>query len=215
MKGGLSYLWIIVAALALGVLFALLSTDKDESGGSPFSRTPRIDQTAAVVTEISKIAQFTTACFYEDKIVRKTKYRGIERGLLRIMPIDSVEAATIIFIAHSNVKAGYDLSRLTMDDISFEGDTLVMRLPPARILDVIVNPSDWELYHRRGSWSHEEIRELQNRALEEIRGEAVAGGLLQKAETSGEERLRTLLESLGFNNIRFTHSPILIKQMLP
>ena len=226
MKNREQLLWIVVTALVLGLGFAAFSSWSHKAAKMPHSRQLTADRTAVVVDQIRNMAALTTACFYEDKIVHEGKYRPQMRrqgrrgpsssalhNILGLGPgregvvTDSVETATLIFIAHSNVKAGFDLSGLTQDDIAICGDTLVVTLPPVRILDVVVNPSDWELYHRHGSWDYSEIQDVQRRAIEEIRGDAVRNSLLQQAEEAGCRRLESLLVSFGFPLVRVEAAP--------
>ncbi len=48
-----------------------------------FKHELSIDKTANVVTQIKKIAEFTTACYYEEMIIQKDKYKYRERKLYR------------------------------------------------------------------------------------------------------------------------------------
>ena len=115
--------------------------------------------------------------------------------------VDSTKVGTIVFIVKSKVRAGFDLSQLGEEDVVVKGDTLSIKLPEAEIFDIIVNPSDWEIYHREGDWEDAEIRDIQSKAKDAIREDAVSYGLLEKAESCGKDELISLFKTFGFSNV--------------
>lgn len=115
--------------------------------------------------------------------------------------VDSTKVGTIVFIVKSKVRAGFDLSQLGEEDVVVKGDTLSIKLPEAEIFDIIVNPSDWEMFYREGDWEDAEIRAIQSKAKDAIREDAIAYGLLEKAESCGKEELVSLFKTFGFSNV--------------
>lgn len=223
---------ILIAAIAVGlsVFSSVFVFDPFKLGinfiGNLFDDKLEIAKTANVVTEIKKISEFTTACFYEDKIIDETRYRKFDRqisgGLLNsaknkalkivgaeydpsasevVTVKDSTKTGRIIWIVKTKVRAGYDLSKVSEGDLTVSGDTLSIKLPEVEIFDILANPSDWEPYHREGDWEDAEIREVQSRAKELIREDAIAFGLLDKAATNGKEELTSLFKTFGFAEV--------------
>jgi len=115
--------------------------------------------------------------------------------------VDSTKVGTIVFIVKSKVRAGFDLSQLGEEDVVVKGDTLSIKLPEAEIFDIIVYPSDWEMFYREGDWEDAEIRAIQSKAKDAIREDAIAYGLLEKAESCGKEELVSLFKTFGFSNV--------------
>lgn len=277
---------IVIIAAAVIIFLSLFSLvfvfDPFKLNLNFLGRELTIDKTANVITEIKKISEFTTACFFEDKIIQEKKYEKVERKInlkeqrrknletvsnaagsswsklkkaaksavdkvkessdttvkgiassvgkatkdivvatgssvkdfadssaadikdlitADEIVIDSTEVGMIVLTVKTKVRAGVDLSKIEEGDIRVSGDTLRVKLPPVEIFDIIVNPSDWEIFHREGDWADEEIRTIQSKAKDAIREDAIAFGLLEKAESNGKEELTSLFNTFGFPNV--------------
>lgn len=158
-----------------------------------------IDQTANVVEHIRKISEFTTACYYEEYVIQRKKPASDNAMLKRIMTTPE-----IVLMAKGRVRAGFDLSKISADDMSFSGDTLRVVLPAPEIFDVITNPSDYEIFVEQGGWTHEEITELQIGGRERVLANAIDDNILQKADSIGRERLTHLFQTFGFGVVKLT-----------
>lgn len=241
MKKTILLIVIIVAALA--VFSSVFVFDPFKLNLSLFKHELSIDKTANVVTQIKKISEFTTACYYEELVIQKDKYDFFERKLYKEnasdetngdikqsssawnklkgaaskavkaikhedssetnydVVIDSTKVGSIVFIVKTKVRAGFDLSKIKEGDLVVKGDTLSIRLPSPEIFDIIANPSDWEIYHRKGDWTDEEIRAIQSGAKEDIRQDAIDYGILEKAEKFGHESMTSLFKTFGFAEV--------------
>ena len=187
-----------------------------------FKNELAIDKTANVITEIKKISEFTTACYYEDKIIDHKKYEYFDRevkkgkssGILSSLTSvfssdtnkvevvkDSTESGRIVYIVRTKVKAGYDFSKIEEGGITVQGDTLCVKLPPVEIFDIIANPSDWTLYYHDGEWEDAEIRTLQSNSKAGIKQDAINAGIIEKAETYGKEEIAMLFKTFGFKEV--------------
>ena len=164
----------------------------------------KIDETANVVTEIRKIAQFTSACYYEDIILKETKANESLGGKVvntfskKDKPILEDE---IVIVASGNVRAGFDLSKLSEKDIVIRDSILEVTLPKAKIFEVIVNPSDFDIYIEDGTWSHEQVTKVENKAMNKIRKDAINDGLLDKATELGVAKLTELFKTFGYKEV--------------
>lgn len=164
----------------------------------------KIDKTANVVEEIKKIGEFTSACYYEELVVKQSKKSDFnESGLGKLAKVitDEDMMDEIVIIANGKVRAGFDLNKLKDGDINVKGDTLSLTLPETEIFDVIINPSGYEIYVEDGKWSHEEVTELVTNARKELEQNAIAYQLKKKAEEIGITKLKTLFGTFGFNTI--------------
>lgn len=72
---------IIITAVGLGIFSSVFVFDPFKLNINFFGKALSIEKTANVITEIKKISEFTTACFYEDKIVQESKYKYDERKI--------------------------------------------------------------------------------------------------------------------------------------
>ena len=186
---------IIVILLVGAYLYLKPSLD----WGSLFGKPLEIDPTANVVEHIRKISEFTTACYYEEYVIQHKKPASDNAMFNSIMATPE-----IVLMAKGRVRAGFDLGKLSADDISFSGDTLRVVLPAPEIFDVITNPSDYEIFVEQGGWTHEEITELQIGGRERVLANAMEDNILQKADSIGRERLTALFQTFGFGVVELT-----------
>ena len=191
---------IMTAAIVVALLVGACMFLKPSLGWGWLTGKPlEIDPTANVVEHIRKISEFTTACYYEEYVIRHTKPASDNSMLNRIMTTPE-----IVLMAKGRVRAGLDLSKISADDMSFSGDTLRVVLPAPEIFDVITNPSDYEIFIEQGGWTHEEITELQIGGRERVLANAMDDKILQKADSIGRERLTALFQTFGFGVVELT-----------
>ena len=86
--------------------------------------------------------------------------------------------------------------------IGDEGDSLFIAIPPAKVLEVIVNPSDVETFVEKGSWSQQETNELVRIASQHIQDNAVKHKLLEKAEKVGRDKLKEFFKVLHYRYVK-------------
>ena len=96
------------------------------------------------------------------------------------------------------MRAGFDLSKVTEDKINIKNDTIGITLPEPEIFDVIINPSDYEMYIEEGKWSHEEVTALQTNYRAQLLAKAQERGILNKAKEAAKKRLESLFMTFGF-----------------
>ena len=97
------------------------------------------------------------------------------------------------------------------EDIRFVKDTVFIQLPEAQYLDVIINPSDFEVFAESGSWNHAQVTYLQDAARERLIRGADGYGLKRKAYEGAMDAITTLVEAAGYTYVRFDHRPSYIK----
>lgn len=273
---------VVAVVVVLGLFSSVFVFDPFKLNLNFLGHELTIDKTANVITEIKKISEFTTACFFEDKIVDRNKYKYFEKKInhkeqrdqnlgtvkqsaksawqkmksqtqaaidnvkqsldtttkdkaatlgtaakdilvasgssakdlvVSSAPaikdlvttddviIDSTVVGRIVFTVTTKVRAGFDLSKIEEGDLRVSGDTLYVKLPPVEIFDIIANPSDWNIFYRNGNWEDNEIRAIQSKAKDAIREDALAFGLLEKAESCGKDELISLFKTFGFSNV--------------
>ena len=83
MKKTINRTIILVAAIVAGVAVfsSVFVFDPFKLNLSIFKHELSIDKTANVISKIKKISEFTTACYYEELVIQKDKYKYFERKL--------------------------------------------------------------------------------------------------------------------------------------
>lgn len=189
---------LTIAAVIVAVIAAVLLLRNTRKGGF-FHHKLKIDDTASVVTGVRSLSALVSACYNDEVILTSHKQRSVNAFGA---PVGSVEDE-ICIIATGQARAGVDLSEIGPDDMYVNGDTLMIKLPVAKIFDVIVNPSDFEIFAEEGKWSHADVVAVESQASARIRRDALSAGILEKASSSAQTQIRSLLRSFGFNEIIF------------
>ena len=161
-------------------------------------KKPTIAETKNVVEHVREISEFTTACYYEEFVVHETKMVAKE-GLLGFHKEQPDSAQNeLVLLLKGIARAGFDLSKLTEGNLVAKSDTLTINLPAPELFDVIINPSDYEVFVEKGKWSHEEIQAFQVQAKEQLRTHALEEDIIGKAKIEGKERLANLFKTFGY-----------------
>jgi len=192
----------VLALVAAGAAAYMNSSKLRDLFSGLFSSELKIDDTANVVTEIKNISEFVCVCFYDEVVLDETKSSdNLANNLMSKIGQSSVSTDELCLIANGKVRAGFDLSKVAESDLRISHDTLMLSLPEAEIFDVIVNPSNFEIYVEDGSWSHEQVVAVEGQAKEKIRKEAIESGILEKANTIGRQKLVDMFKTFGFKAV--------------
>ena len=181
-------------------------------------RTLSIDDTPVIITKIRSLGELTTACYYDEMVLSRTKQNAFSSSALGSLAREGLGKDVddhLVIIAKGTVRAGVDLMDMTEEDIRFVGDTAYIRLPAPQYLDVIVNPSGFEVFAESGKWSHEEVTGLQNTARQRLLMGADHYGLKSKAYAGAMDAVTELLAASGYTYIRFDHPGSYIRMPLP
>ena len=188
---------LIVVSLLIGGFFIL----KYNPFGweIDFFCEPKIDDTENIVEEVKKISEFTTACYYEEFVIHEKKLvpRSFDLQKIFTQEVDSVENEIVLLVS-GKVRAGFNLSKISEADFVVVSDTLSVKLPSSEVFDVIINPSNYEIFVETGKWSHEEIQQFQIEAKQRLLENAMQEKILDKATEVGLERLENLFKTFGF-----------------
>lgn len=192
---------VIVVAIVTAVF--IYSNNKFSFDFDFFGGDLEIDKTENVIQEIKKISELTTICYYKEVVIKDKKseptmFDPIKKAIK--MGGDSC-SYEVVLIAKGKVRAGFNLEKISEKDITIDSGTLTIEVPCAEILDVIVNPSDYEVYNEEGNWSHEDIVKVQNKTAAKIKQDALNDGIIEKANRYGTEKLEMLFKPLGFKNV--------------
>ena len=168
------------------------------------SRELEIERTAAIVEQVRSIGELSSAGFYEE-LVLTDRDESYFSELMRASGLSRLTGRVdFVIICKGRVRAGFDLTKIQASDFSLSGDTLHLILPPVEILDVVLNPADYE--HFSGHRTHEETTAILLQAKQRLRSDAIREGILNQAELSAEAHLRRLLSAMGYREVLITFS---------
>jgi hypothetical protein len=151
----------------------------------------KIEETPVIIQQVKNIAQMFTQTFYDEYVY--------DTGVIRTPPFNANKR--LIFIAKGEVIAGFDLSELNEKSILRRDKSIVVKLPPARILDVVINPSGFETFMEEGSISFEETKKYHEDARRIFERNARDKGILKNSAEQGRQMLEKFFRLLGFESV--------------
>ncbi len=191
MKRNLIFICLILLISSIAVWFFVFKQD---------SANTRVS-TTAVITELKALNRLETAVFTVEKIVdAQTATEG------RIQ--EFLFGDKLLLIAHGQVIAGIDLSKLDQSDIQIAEKNISITLPAAQILFVNIDNNKTSVYDRRTGLFSKGDKNLEAEARREaeqsIRLAACEGGILDVASENARKQLTVLFRTLQFESISIT-----------
>ena len=202
--------FILAALLVGGLLYIGGKINLIPSWDDLFRPKPVVvDQTPIIVQQVRNIAQLMTIETWSEIVADSAKIpeRSLFGNILRhspYIPIGSLQTDKLVLIVKGKVIAGLDLSRLDANAIRVKEDTVSLRLPRARILDVLINPSDVEVFSEKGKWEPAAITRVQQAARNTIVQNALNQQVLRRAEEKGSALISDLMRNSGYKEVRIT-----------
>jgi hypothetical protein len=164
-----------------------------------------VDETPLLVAQIKNIAQLMTVEAYNEVVVDSIRYPfGIPPRVFKAIPGNPLAffgASQLVLIVRGKVVAGVDLQKLDTSNIRLKGDSLLIQLPRAAVLDVITNPSDVETFIEQGDWDQPAATALTLQARDRMVQQAVAQGALQQADARARHLVHELFKNAGYKNV--------------
>lgn len=153
-----------------------------------------------LVKEVKNIAQLMTMSSYDEVVVDSTKSLStVFPGLFSAKAIS--KPTQLVIIAKGRIIAGTDLNELKEESVFIKGDSVSLLLPPAKVLDAIVNPSQFEIFIEETGWNEKEVNNLKVKARDLIVSRSIQQGLLKKADVKARQIMENFLRSAGFKKI--------------
>lgn len=198
---------ILLVIVALGML-ALLLLGRLISGFDPFNRQTVDRSQPAVLLALQDLSQYRAATG-EFQVIVDTEER------VRNLPTQLAGERTL-FVASGTVDAAVDFSDLSGDAVEVDDARrrVTIRLPAATLTTARVDPDASYVFSReRGlldrlagvfsdtPTSEQQLYQLAERKLQRAAGDS---GLVELANRNTEAMLRSLLGSLGFDDVTVT-----------
>ncbi len=194
--------WIAVVLLAI---LLLLSRQEKPAAGTIVNRT-------AVLQEIEALGKMELVRYNFREITEITEISETYFNLFKIGPDQK-----IALISTGEAVGCIDLTRLQERDITGEGDTLVITLPPPEICYYKLDMDKTRIYNLETNFMKDEkkfIQEAYKQAEDEIRQSALNSGILDQTRTNAELMLKPVFEQISGKTVilRFKMDTILPAQ---
>lgn len=183
----LTVILILVVVLGLLSIRNFFAEDKFEFNTS--SKT--------VIKELRELNRLETASFTIEKV--------IDAGTTGNRFQEILFGDRILLIAHGEVIAGFDLSKLKDEDVIVDKTTLRLILPRPEILVTRLDNEETRVYDRRQGLLTKGNNELESEARiaaeESIKEAACTGKILDEASKNARNQLTALFKTLGFTTV--------------
>ncbi|MEM9213806.1 MAG: DUF4230 domain-containing protein [Cyanobacteria bacterium P01_F01_bin.150] len=152
---------------------------------------PEVDARTLILQQVRGVSELTTAVLSMESVV--------PTHLDRTLGTYVIGTTRLLYIAHGEVRAGLDLSQLTQDNITIQGDTVQIQLPPPVILDRKIDVERSQIYdYDRGflGLGPHAAAELQTLAQRETLDDLVDAACDHQLLEQANERAITVLSQL-------------------
>ncbi|MEQ1353084.1 MAG: DUF4230 domain-containing protein [Candidatus Acidiferrum sp.] len=161
-------------------------------GGLKFN----IDQ-PTVVRQIQRLQKLETVSYTMDKIIGGARDNPY---LPKFLAGDR-----ILLVVHGEVVAGVNLGNIKSSDVTVQGHSISLHLPPAEVFSTRIDNAKSKVYSRdTGLFSspdpnlESEVREEAERQLQQA---ALVDGILKSAEQNARSTVSGMLTGLGFTQV--------------
>jgi len=167
---------------------------------SLLGRTTRTDLTQpTVVDRIQSLQRLETIVYTMDKIVTGEKQSAM-------LP-DFLAGDRLLLMVHGEVIAGIDFQMIKASDVRVDGKKVVVRMPQAQLLVTRLDSGRTRVYSRQTGLlvptDPNLETEVRQEAEQDLQRSALADGILQKAQTNARSTITSLVQSLGYEDVRF------------
>lgn len=157
-----------------------------------------IPDPVTIIREIQSLARLETIQYTVEKVITAEINQGVFGPLF---------GDKLLLVAHGYVIAGVDLSKIGAEDISIEGDRLLVSLPEAEVFVATLTNEESYVYDRTTGFFQKGNPDLETEARiaaeQEIRKAALEDGILDQAQLNAEIYLERLFNSLGYPVVIF------------
>jgi len=159
----------------------------------------RVVDAPVVVKEIQRLSELVTVKYSIQKVV------GLKEEKV---PFGSEQ---VLLMVQATVLGGVDLSALGTNDVRVAADdSVVIRLPMAKVMHVYIDEQQTKVWDRSKTWwtpwvplNPELEQKARLAALEAIQAAALEMGLVSHAQENAERTIREFLRAAGVESVRF------------
>jgi hypothetical protein len=159
------------------------------------SEENKLRETPLILEDIKDIDELFTVTAYEEIFIDTTK--KAEKSTFTL----NKKHERFVLIVRGKCLAGTDLKEITDKDLIIKDSSITVRIPKAKIISTIVNPSDFDIYIEEGEWKTSEVTKIKKYAVKRIEANVVKDGILIKAQDRTNLLLKNFFESIGFVNV--------------
>ncbi len=182
--------FIVIIIIGIFEFYTLFSKPKTEVNLSQSS----------VVLDMQSLNRLETASFTIEKIIEAGTQGNVFQNILY--------GDKILLIAHAEIIAGIDFSKLKTEDVEIKNGVLSILLPAPEILVSTLDNTKTRVYDRRSGLLTNGDKDLESearaKAEQSIRQSACEGGILVVASENATKQVTTIFQTAGFESVTVT-----------
>lgn len=184
---------LVIAIVALVIYYGISFRNIFDKPGITIDTS-----STAVIKELRSLNRLETASFTIEKIIEAgTTPENVFQDILY--------SDRILLIAHGEVIAGIDLSKIQDGDVQINGSSLTLRLPAPQILSTTLSNEKTRVYDRDTGFLSRGDKDLETEARkaaeQSIKTAACEGKILEEASNNAKGQLTTLFKTLGYTTV--------------
>lgn len=188
MGKGLFFTLLVVAVLVVGAGYYLLNRATDMSASVDVDQ--RIGITPTQITAMKQIGEWEFLSVADEEL------------------IDTLRAGfftddELIRIYYGTLRLGIDMRDVGEDWIQRDKDTIVVVLPPVKLLDEhFIDEARTQSFFESGKWTDSDRQAMYERARQRMKARALNSSNMKSAEENATRQFYQMLRSMGFDNVR-------------
>jgi len=178
------------------------------SCGILFPPTPTPIPPIVIVNRLRNVSELTTATLTASAITTVSQDNAKLLGILDVPP------TKVKYFATGDVRAGFDLSTLTISDVVINGQSVIITLPRPKILSYGITDSEVldidvpeVMGFDLGELEPETLDQAQSEALKEILQSACEQQILEVANQGAETSVSGLIALFNFEKVQIITQP--------
>lgn len=176
---------IAVIAVTIFIWWAASGTEAHED------KNDKIEITPVEIEKIRSIGQWEFLAISDEELVDTIRHGFFgDDELTRIY--------------YGTLRLGVDLTDTSDDWITMDKDTVVVTLPPVKLLDNnFIDEARTQSFIEDGKWTNADRQRLTDKAAAAMRRRCLTEANIRKAQDNAHTQMRSLLLAMGFKYCRF------------
>lgn len=206
MRKRLTRFILLILVIATGIYVAQHIKDFPSLSSIFKNKGVEIEKTTILVKEINNLSQLITLTAYNEIAIDSSKkgWALFNNPLIpSLLNLPNIKQADhhLVLVGRGKILVGVNLAGITANDLFVKDDSVSLRLPPAAILQVILNPSGFEVFDETGTWTDDEVKAVKLKLREKLVANAMEQGVLKQASTRAIKLMENFLSTAGFKKI--------------
>jgi len=176
-------LWLAVLLLVLLLVFMFVFAWKTETVA--VTTDEHINSTPISIEKMRKIGEWEFLALSDEEMVDTVAKHLLSKNEL-------------IRVYYGELRVGVDMNELTDDSFVVRDDTIVINLPPVKLLDErFIDEAKTKTFYESGSWSGKDLEKLYEKAKLQMKARCLTEANMKTARDNAKSSVETMLIALG------------------